>query len=252
MSRFQPTRPLRGATNKKRISEPIHNNFNPRAPCGARQQSSTQKHNKNRFQPTRPLRGATLRDFLCKRKRGISTHAPLAGRDVLIVFRVDDSFHFNPRAPCGARRGASPIGCGVRIHFNPRAPCGARPCESGKPLSHRKYFNPRAPCGARLNECCGSRRRCIISTHAPLAGRDFISSKLCTKLQISTHAPLAGRDSTSIITLSCSLRISTHAPLAGRDQIMSIAFIASMGFQPTRPLRGATAKVYKSLCTFLR
>ena len=23
-------------------------------------------------------------------------------------------------------------------------------------------------------------------------------------------------------------------------------------FQPTRPLRGATAKVYKSLCTFLR
>lgn len=27
---------------------------------------------------------------------------------------------------------------------------------------------------------------------------------------------------------------------------------AEVEFQPTRPLRGATAKVYKSLCTFLR
>lgn len=29
-------------------------------------------------------------------------------------------------------------------------------------------------------------------------------------------------------------------------------FASFIGFQPTRPLRGATAKVYKSLCIFLR
>lgn len=28
--------------------------------------------------------------------------------------------------------------------------------------------------------------------------------------------------------------------------------VLTFEFQPTRPLRGATAKVYKSLCTFLR
>ena len=45
----------------------------------------------------------------------------------------------------------------------------------------RERFNPRAPCGARRT-CHGrSRRTNIISTHAPLAGRD---SK---RVQITMH-----------------------------------------------------------------
>ena len=34
------------------------------------------------------------------------------------------------------------------------------------------YFNPRAPCGARLGVSKDTIRRLLISTHAPLAGRD--------------------------------------------------------------------------------
>ncbi len=56
--RFQPTRPLRGAT----------------AADWASQISSI-------FQPTRPLRGATDDDSSTARHGAISTHAPLAGRD---------------------------------------------------------------------------------------------------------------------------------------------------------------------------
>ena len=41
-------------------------------------------------------------------------------------------------------------------------------------------------------------------------------------------------------------------PLRGATWNSAAMLLPGMEFQPTRPLRGATAKVYKSLCTFLR
>ena len=102
----------------------------------------------------------------------------------------------------------------------------------------------------------------IISTHAPLAGRDSIGMVSCPDGGISTHAPLAGRDIASDGIDLKSRLISTHAPLAGRDRLECSTPISSMNFnprapcgarllwigseirflsfQPTRPLRGAT------------
>ena len=71
----------------------------------------------------------------------------------------------------------------------------------------RERFNPRAPCGARRERYEGQ----------------------------------------EVLTM-----ISTHAPLAGRDKYDANGRVVLEKFQPTRPLRGATAKEYKSLCTFLR
>ena len=56
--KFQPTRPLRGATT-------------PTVSVGA----------SVKFQPTRPLRGATYEIDEHYYEAQISTHAPLAGRD---------------------------------------------------------------------------------------------------------------------------------------------------------------------------
>ena len=81
---FQSTRPLRGATTI------CYNGYINR-----------------RFQSTRPLRGATPITAFSGLLSVISIHAPLAGRDRkgdgYIVLEVN----FNPRAPCGARRGVS-------------------------------------------------------------------------------------------------------------------------------------------------
>ena len=100
---FQSTRPMRGATAglhhllipwvisihaphagrdcRLRHSAACCINFNPRAPCGARQRI--------RFgYPGRPL---------------ISIHAPHAGRDRPPMATTMTSPDFNPRAPCGAR-----------------------------------------------------------------------------------------------------------------------------------------------------
>ena len=56
----------------------------------------------------------------------------------------------------------------------------------------------------------------LISTHAPLAGRDLILLLFGLKKWISTHAPLAGRDADKR-KQKTNQNISTHAPLAGRD-----------------------------------
>ena len=60
----------------------IRERFNPRAPCGAR----------------RDLHGGrSVHDR-------ISTHAPLAGRDLELCSIWLGILYFNPRAPCGARQ----------------------------------------------------------------------------------------------------------------------------------------------------
>ena len=60
---FQPTRPLRRATEiAHKLTDTI------------------------KFQPTRPLRGATMQNKQEKKKAAISTHAPLAGRDSSVVW----------------------------------------------------------------------------------------------------------------------------------------------------------------------
>ena len=73
----------------------------------------------------------------------------------------------------------------------------------------------------------------------PLRGAtDCAVFAACTYL-ISTHAPLAGRDADHV-AVHLDLRISTHAPLAGRDERALALTRELMKFQPTRPLRGAT------------
>ncbi len=104
--RFQPTRPLRGATIGYAKSRTQRAYFNPRAPCGARRQGGRRMSINIKFQPTRPLRGATEVQLWISRLECISTHAPLAGRDsksvqiTLCIFAITDKFQmFSRRMP---------------------------------------------------------------------------------------------------------------------------------------------------------
>ena len=122
---FQPTRPLRGATSALCAGYYRPLDFNPRAPCGARQA------------------GAMWRRWTM----AISTHAPLAGRDPSLPRFAGLRKDFNPRAPCGARRGV-PSAAEALGDFNPRAPCGARPLVlDGALVEHR--ISTHAPLAGR-------------------------------------------------------------------------------------------------------
>ena len=170
-----------------------------------------------RFQPTRPLRGATSIASITSSGNSISTHAPLAGRDLEYLAIRATLKHFNPRAPCGAR----PTACSsFALDFT---------------------FQPTRPLrGATLEELQKKTAK-VISTHAPLAGRDQTKKKIKKRHYISTHAPLAGRD--------CSVRDRCHKylifqptrPLRGATIPPPLSLHRILRFQPTRPLRGATS-----------
>ena len=137
---------------------------------------------------------------------------------------------FTCRAPQGARRyGQRSHGVLLMIFqptrwmtsfastFQPTRPLrGAtwRPAQSS-PLTR---FQPTRPLrGATSGLLCRRDRFSQISTHAPLAGRDYCAPYSFDKSLISTHAPLAGRDCQQQSLAYTQMQISTHAPLAGRD-----------------------------------
>ena len=123
--------------------------FNPRAPCGARHQVTRPKPKPERFQPTRPLRGATvsvqmwypLKEFQPTRPlRGathqtqrqkqdckVSTHAPLAGRDINFSFYCL-IFFVSTHAPLAGRDSTPKPEQAIDKKFQPTRPLrGATP-----------------------------------------------------------------------------------------------------------------------------
>ena len=127
--KFQPTRPLRGATPcfHRGIAQ---SKFQPTRPLRGATDWALEMEAKRKFQPTRPLRGATRPRQGAAQRLRISTHAPLAGRDRL------------------RHRGRH--GDGISTH----APLAGRDDAQG--ADHRRAegdFNPRAPCGARQQKC---------------------------------------------------------------------------------------------------
>ena len=127
--------------------DPVY--FNPRTPCGVRLVLNMETGALTAFQSTHPMRGATSSTSMPFASNSISIHAPHAGCDIPARQPVPESPYFNPRTPCGVRRGEDlalylsgqisihaphagcdapgPGSCLYRAHFNPRTPCGVRP-----------------------------------------------------------------------------------------------------------------------------
>ena len=171
----------------------------------------------------------------------ISTHAPLAGRDVYCVAAVGCGPIFQPTRPL---RGATlslralPLMSSI---FQPTRPL--RGATSIVKFNNRFHvnFNPRAPCGARHQQHETYTETCQFQPTRPLRGATGLAGIYYRYGKISTHAPLAGRDPRPMMTIKiiknfnprapCGARlagfmhrlsafdISTHAPLAGRDEL---------------------------------
>ena len=189
---------------------------------------------------------------------GISIHAPLAGRDYNPSMIYDNgASHFNPRAPCGARREV--LDCSISdLLISIHAPLAGRD-QKGSPAYGGQYlFQSTRPLrGATGNPVCmdgrsrrfqstrplrGATRLAIcsgavtgISIHAPLAGRDHCRRSCWGYTAISIHAPLAGRDVEPPLHHEPRGEISIHAPLAGRDRIHHAGGGSGFYFNPRAP-----------------
>ena len=101
---FQSTRPMRGATHKRRGLWRQRSDFNPRAPCGARPTLGLPVAGLILFQSTRPMRGATAEILFVNEFGKFQSTRPMRGATSSSSPSATLSAHFNPRAPCGARR----------------------------------------------------------------------------------------------------------------------------------------------------
>ena len=123
-------------------------------------------------------------------------------------------------------------------NFNPRTHCGARPARQ----EHRQRpqrFQPTRP----LRGATGKQRGYLVKRQfqptRPLRGATTWELIASGEMQISTHAPLAGRDFDRETVPRAVRDFNPRAPCGARRKVKVIS-TGSKGFQPTRPLRGAT------------
>ena len=217
----------------------MERNFNPRSPCGER--------------PRRRVRNG--------RRRGISIHAPRAGSDddkidnvacmikfqstlpvrgatVLCEVSRGKQRNFNPRSPCGERRGAF-YGCtGLTISIHaPRAGSDDvfwkvyprhTAFQSTLPVRERRrqksmngwrrHFNPRSPCGERLLTPQRAWWSKAFQSTLPVRGATAIISYAKCSRDISIHAPRAGSDLWCILLLWHGLHFNPRSPCGERHK----------------------------------
>ena len=140
-----------------------------------------------KFQSTLPVWGATIRLDGAPVTIWISIHAPRVGSDQVSWSCCCISCHFNPRSPCGERRGKT-IGIRFRLRISIHAPRVGSDAEPGASVKFVRYFNPRSPCGERLFSALIGAVEGFISIHAPRVGSDSEKSpyKGCARVFQST------------------------------------------------------------------
>ena len=211
---FQPTRPLRGATDVgfchvglNRISthaplagrdcrapprgSPASAYFNPRAPCGARLPFPSAWQRTLPFQPTRPLRGATCVELAVAEQMIFQPTRPLRGATTRTVHVDRDQDYFNPRAPCGAR--LLPCRASRTLQtFQPTRPLrGATTAEQQYCIA-QGHFNPRAPCGARPIGRTSRKQQTDFNPRAPCGARQYLWHLSRTEQEFQPTRPLRG------------------------------------------------------------
>ena len=153
----------------------IHNNFNPRSPCGERQTINFVSSINSVFQSTLPMRGATLQILIFSPSLKFQSTLPMRGATCYPFAPSAFHVHFNPRSPCGERPRIRPE-FSTTLSFQSTLPM--RGATSILPQSEEEIiFQSTLPMrGATRRE----RRRDhhgVISIHAPHAGSDFFYPK---------------------------------------------------------------------------
>ena len=182
------------------------------------------------------MRGATSDSYRFVQTSGISTHTPLARRDLFLASNMSITMYFYSHASCEAR----PLGTitpTLAPDFYSHASCEARRRLNQLCKNDLKFLLTRLLRGAtspsRIQMPSDD-----ISTHTPLARRDLNCVQDLITSFISTHTPLARRD-LRLAFATQALLISTHTPLARRDD-NAVSRSLACSFLLTRLLRGAT------------
>ena len=173
-----------------------------------------------RFQSTLPVRGATS-----------FSRAAFAG-----------SCYFNPRSPCGERRGAGRRIRGNRL-ISIHAPRAGSDIQKLAFLSDSLGFQSTLPVRGATQRQKNRWELFYISIHAPRAGSDDEPrAGRGVPRDFNPRSPCGERREFGQYATAASQQISIHAPRAGSDYAAGDYRYNAPGFQSTLPVRGATEK----------
>ena len=188
---FNPRSPC-GERQQERGQRWSYPHFNPRSPCGERLCGSPSATMALKFQSTLPVWGATA--FICHfcRASRISIHAPRVGSD------------------------ASTLSCYSIWLISIHAPRVGSDHDSADGRFDWRNFNPRSPCGERRSGCFGGLAGEIFQSTLPVWGATDVNHDFIKSFTISIHAPRVGSDS-AVRVRPRKPKISIHAPRVGSD-----------------------------------
>ena len=191
-TKFQSTRPLRGATKSPRL--PFH---------------SVQ------ISIHAPLTGRDVKIVIQKNADNISIHAPLTGRDAVILLVLIGLVFQSTRPLRGATREKNEPATNRQISIH--APLTGRD-RRNIPEHRRIPISIHAPLTGRDARPACSFPYPGISIHAPLTGRDRERQKNARSIVISIHAPLTGRDPALAAAPRRVSHFNPRAPYGARQQ----------------------------------
>ena len=163
-------------------------NFNPRPPCGGRQNQNNKSSIAKHFNPRPPCGGRPLICDTSLHGGGFQSTSPVWRTTVPIIIISRFLKYFNPRPPCGGRPKPPP---------QPPLP---NPFQSTSPVwrttspyvfiaSYNGDFNPRPPCGGRRSRSAADTTPTRFQSTSPVWRTTLLSTmtKLCRP--ISIHVP---------------------------------------------------------------
>ena len=218
----------------------VPSDFNPRTPCGVRPGRLRRWQCLRRISIHAPRVGCD--HFRPGNRRGNnpfqSTH-PVWGATRNVRNTLPRLSNFNPRTPCGVRRGEykqEMYVALISIHA-PRVGCDMA---SGQSRSSSSNFNPRTPCGVRhgvhFNRSLDL--ELFQSTH-PVWGATTTSGLARSFLIISIHAPRVGCDQSQVGGRGRMGDFNPRTPCGVRRPVF-YRHNSGWKFQSTHPVWGAT------------
>ena len=194
MSRFQSTRPVRGATNGAAAVTTADQQVSIHAPRTGRD-NTRQAHIwwRSRFQSTRPARGATTgqgRDDTTENR--FQSTRPARGATSQSLHRRRRRTSFNPRAPHGARHRASDSP-GEQRQVSIHAPRTGRDTPVRGRGAHRGLFQSTRPArGATSGRCQASRAEPGFNPRAPHGARRNSTQRRTYQTRFQSTRPARG------------------------------------------------------------
>ena len=186
------------------------------------------------FRPTLHMRAATRLLSQLPVYTVISTHAPRAGSDFCMIYYITSPSNFNPRSPCGERRGGQTCRRLI-LGFQSTLPVRGATSHVSRVFAHG-YISIHAPrAGSDVNKkYIGGERKQFQST-LPVRGATDGQNRRKDHQPISIHAPRAGSDSPRFPKTYQVAYFNPRSPCGERRAVFRVLPLCSAYFNPRSP-----------------